>query len=87
MLVIKVLKRKDASSVVLAIVIGSLLLQFVQTVTNYLAIKISHVNYGTITYHWKQELLLPAVWLVLGLVALELVCWIYVWVTMPLKKK
>lgn len=87
MVLTKILRRKDASSVVLAIVIGSALWQFVETITNKWAIKISHVNYGPVSYHWKEDLLMPVVWLVLELVALEIVCWLWIWGTGAMKKK
>ena len=87
MLLVKILKRKDASSIVLAIVIGSLLVQFLQSVTNKWAIKISQVNYGPVPYHWKQDFLMPAVWLLLALVALEALCWLWVWGVALFKSK
>lgn len=83
----KILKRKDASSVILAIVMGSVVLQFLESITNKWAIKIAHVNYGPIAYHWKEDLLLPAVWLVLELVALEVLCWLWVGGAAMLRKK
>ena len=87
MVLVKILKRKDSSSVILAIVVGSAVLQFLQTVTNKLAIKISGVNYGSVPYHWKEDLLLPIVWLLLLLLALEVLAWIYVWGAGAMKNK
>jgi hypothetical protein len=87
MVLVKILKRRDASSIVLAIVVGSLLLQFLQTVTNKWAIKISNVNYGPVPYHWKEDLLMPAVWLLLALIVLEVLCWLWVWGAAAVKKK
>ena len=87
MVLVRILKRKDASSIVLAIVIGSVLLQFIESITNKWAIKISRVNYGPVPYHWKEELLMPAVWLVLELLVLEVLCWIWVWGMSAMNRK
>jgi hypothetical protein len=87
MFLVKILKRRDASSIVVAIVVGSLVLQFLQTITNKWAIKISNVNYGPVPYHWKEDLLMPVVWLVLALIVLEILCWLWVWGAAMWKKK
>lgn len=87
MLLVKILKRKDASSIIVAIYVGWALLQFGQTITNKWAISLSHVNYGPQPYHWKQDYLLPVVWLLLELIVLEVFCWIYVWCAGSMKKK
>jgi hypothetical protein len=87
MLLVKILKRKDASSIIVAIVIGSVLLQFVETITNRWATKLAHVNYGPQYFHWKEDYLLPVVWFVLELIVLEVLCWLYVGLTGSMKKK
>jgi hypothetical protein len=88
MVLVKILKRKDASSIIVAIVVGSLLLQFIQTLTNKWAIKLSHVNYGSeVVFHWKEDLLMPVLWLLLGLIVLEILGWIYVLATGLMKRK
>jgi hypothetical protein len=87
MVLVKILKRRDASSVVAAIVVGYLLLQFIQTLTNKWALKISNVNYGPVSYHWKEDFLMPLVWLLLELILLEVICWLYAWLTSGIKKK
>ena len=85
MLLVKILKRKDASSVIVAIFIGTMLMQLVQSVTNHWAIKISHVNYGPTYFHWKEDYLLPVVWFVLSVLVLEALCWLYVLVAGSMK--
>ncbi len=87
MMLVKILKRKDASSVIIAVVIAMMLQQFIQTVTNHWAIRISGVNYGPTYFHWKETYLLPAVWFVLSLIVLEVLCWLWVWVAAVSKKK
>jgi hypothetical protein len=87
MVLVKMLKRLDGSSIVVAIVVGSVLLQFIQTLTNKWAIKISNVSYGPIPFHWKEDVLLPIVWLLLELILLEILCRVYVWSASALKSK
>ena len=88
MVLAKILKRKDASSVVIAIVIGSVLLQFVQTLTNKWAIKVANVSYSSqVNFHWKEDVLMPLLWLLFELVVLEVLCWLWVWGAAAFKKK
>lgn len=87
MVLTKILKRRDAASVVVAVFLAQVLLQLLQTITNKWAVKLSHVNYGPIPYHWKEDLLMPIVWALLMLILLEILCWVYVWFASGFNKK
>ena len=80
MLLVKVLKRRDASSVVVAVVVGFVLYQLVSTVTPRWASWLSNTNksaYGSVD--WKAEYLYPVVMAVLELLILEVLGWVAVW--------
>ena len=91
--IVKVLKRKDAASVVLAVTIGMILLQLVTTVTPELAGKISgleegqYVNYSFPGATWQSAYLFPVVSAALQLIALEILVWLYVGVHGLVAKK
>lgn len=93
MVLIKVLKRRDASSVVVAILLAMILEQPLVSVTGRLASWISdlHSNqgygFGGFGGGWKQEYLFPIVWALVQIIILEVLGWIYVFVTMPMKKR
>jgi hypothetical protein len=87
MVLIKILKRKDASSVIIAIIVAMVLMGFLQTITNRWAIKIAHVNYGPQVFHWKEDYLMPVIWLLLQLLVLEVLCWLWIWGVAAFKKK
>ncbi len=88
MVLLKVLKRKDASSVVVAVAVGLALLQFVTAVTAHLASWISGTNqFAPNGQGFKSEYLYPAVSFVLILLALEVLGWIYVWANSMMKQK
>jgi hypothetical protein len=87
MVLVKILKRKDASSVIIAIIAAMFLSQFIQAITNRWGIKLAHVNYGSQYFHWKEDYLLPVVWLLLELLVLEVLCWLWVWGAAAVKKK
>lgn len=88
--IIKVLKRKDAASVILAVVIGLVVLQLVSGLTAKMAGQISGLNDGQYARAegWHGDYLLPVVSAALQLVALEVLVWLYVGVhTLVGKKK
>ena len=93
MVLVKVLKRKDAASVVVAVVVGLVLLQFVTAVTTHPSGWISGLQSGQYASSgapgtgWKGEYLYPTVAAALQLIALEVLGWIYVWVAGAMKKK
>jgi hypothetical protein len=83
MVIVQILKRKDASSVVVAIVLGLILLTLLSSVTGELSAKIS----GTADLggyagspSWKLTYLQPVVAAALQVIALEVLGWVYVFV-------
>jgi hypothetical protein len=89
MILVKVLKRKDAASVLVAIVIAMIISQPLSTSTISLASKIAGNNGGQFGYSgggWKDEYLFPVVWALLQLVVLEILAWVCVLGPMLAKK-
>lgn len=80
---IKVLKRRDASSVVVAIVIGWIIAQMLPALTAELAGTISGATDGQYVLYtapgadWQTQYLYPVVQALLQLVLLEIVLWLY----------
>lgn len=85
MLLVKILKRRDASSILVAILVALILTQPIGEVTTRLAAKISDLSNGQYTGYaasgsgWKGEYLYPVVWALLQLILLEILAWIVVW--------
>jgi hypothetical protein len=90
MVLVKILKRRDASSVVVAILLAMIITQPLSTMTIRLASKISTVNglggYGGPGGGWKSEYLFPLVWAVVQIIVLEILGWIFVLSNMSFKK-
>jgi hypothetical protein len=100
MVLVKILKRKDASSLIVAIVIGTIIWQAISFMSGDLAIRLSGLKneYGLPSFvppdsNWKQIYLQPAVAAVVQLVFLEIIAWLVIATEMlfkqskPLKKK
>lgn len=93
MLLVKVLKRKDASSVLVAVLIALITWQPLSQETARLASKLSglhnsqYYNYTPQGAGWKGEYLYPLVSVVVQLIVLELLGWIYVLSMGSMKKK
>ena len=81
MVIVQILKRKDASSVVVAIVLGLILITLLSSVTGELAAKISGTTdlggYAA-SPDWKLTYLQPVVAAALQVIALEVLGWVYV---------
>ncbi|HSW37643.1 MAG TPA: hypothetical protein VLG37_04730 [Candidatus Saccharimonadales bacterium] len=78
MTIVKVLKRRDAASVIVAVVVALILVQLLSATTGELANKISGLKQNRYPgMDWKTTYLLPVVSAVLQLVVLELVAWVY----------
>ena len=95
MILVKILKRKDASSVILAILIAMIASQPLSTMTGKPASIISGLNNNNGGYFfygygpgggWQSQYLFPFVWVAIQLVALELLAWACVLVYMAFKK-
>ena len=79
MVIIRVLKRKDASSVVVAIIVALIVLTVLGNVTAELTNEITGVNQAFQGGpSWEEIYLQPTVSAVLQLLALELLCWLYI---------
>lgn len=81
MVIVRILKRKDAASVVVAIVVGLVITQLVSSLMSELSNKLAGVDtlrgLGT---DWKGGYLQPILYAALQLVLLEILAWIYIWV-------
>lgn len=82
---IKVLKRKDASSVVVAVVIALIIYQMLPALTERLASIISGVDVP-IGAGWQDQYLQPIVGAVLQLLLLEAILWIWTALAASMKK-
>lgn len=89
MYVVKVLKRKDASSLVVGVVVAMLVVQFVAQVSLELASRISLWQWGKAgpsntafypTAGWRSTYLQPLVGLLVQLLVLEVLVRVYVWI-------
>lgn len=81
MVLVKMLKRRDASSVLVAVLLAIIISQPLQNDTARLANKIVGINgagYGA-GGGWKNQYLVPVVWAILQIIVLEILAWIYVW--------
>lgn len=93
MVLVRVLKRKDASSVVIAVIMAMVLLQVVQTIPAKWAGWLSglndgqYVSYTSGTTGWKGQYLYPIIYAVLELLVLEVLGWVYIWGTQAVKRK
>jgi flagellar biosynthesis protein FlhB len=92
MVLVKVLKRRDASSVVVAILVAMILFNLVQTITAKWAGSLSglsnnqYASYMSPGTGWKGQYLYPVVYALLELLVLEVLGWIYVWASSAFKK-
>lgn len=93
MVLVKVLKRKDAASVVVAILIAMIVSQVLPMMTGKLASIISGLNdrQGAFNYGpgggWQQQYLFPITWALLQLLVLEILCWVVIGLASMFKKK
>jgi hypothetical protein len=93
MYVVKVLKRKDASSVVVAILLALMVSQMLMMVTNDLTTWLSGLKgeegfgYGSFSGDWKVMYLQPLVSVIVQLVALEVLIRLIVMVRSAVVRK
>lgn len=74
----KVLKRKDAASVIVAVAVGMLLYQFVSHIGVALADRFSTFEVdGVGSPDWQDHYLVPFIALLVQLLLLEAVIWLY----------
>lgn len=86
MVIVKVLKRKDATSVVLAVVVALIVAGFISSPSLDLSTKIVS-GQGGLFDNWKNVYLQPAVYAALQLITLELLGRVYVWVSEQIKNR
>jgi hypothetical protein len=93
MVLVKMLKRRDASSVLVAVLVALVVWQPLMQETSRLSAKISGLSGGQYASYsapgagWKGEYLYPLVSVIVQLIALELLGWIYVLGKSSMKKK
>lgn len=97
MVLVKILKRRDASSVILAILIALVISQPLNMMLGKPASIISGLsgknNSGYFFYGygpgggWQSQYLFPIVWVVLQLLVLEILGWIVVLANRPIRRK
>jgi hypothetical protein len=92
MVLVNILKRRDGSSVVAAVLIALILSQPISTVTGPLAGNIMGLKdgqyYGAAPPGAGWEFyVFQALWAVLQLLVLEILAWIYIWASQAAKKK
>lgn len=86
MAIIKVLKRKDAASLIVAIVVATTIGPVLSAVTIPLSNALSGTDLSTPGTGWQVQYLDPIVHAILQIVALVVGIWLYVFVHETLKK-
>lgn len=92
MVLVKILKRKDASSVLVAFLLAMVIQQPLFMLTGKPASIISGLKGNQGFYYgpggdWKSQYLFPVVWVIVQVVALEILAWIVVLGGWPFKRK
>lgn len=93
MILVKILKRRDASSVIVAILIAMIVSQPLYMVTARWAGILSgldegqYIGYTAPNSGWQEMYLQPVMWVVVQLAVLEALGWLYVGARMLLKRK
>ena len=82
MVLVKILKRKDAFSVLVAVLLAMIISQPLTSTTIPLTNKIvaNHGSgpYGTGVGSWNNKYLFPIVWALLQILILEILGWVYI---------
>jgi hypothetical protein len=92
MVLVKILKRRDASSIVVAIVIAMIISQPLNMLTSPLAGHImglkegQYLGYAPPNSGWEYYAY-EVLWAVLQLIFLEVLAWAYIWAANSSKKK
>ena len=93
MVLVKILKRKDASSVMVAVLAALIIWQPLMQETAKPAAKIIGLNnsqyfaYAPVGNDWKGQYLYPVVSVILQLLVLEILGWIYILAAKPFARK
>ena len=86
MVIIRFLKRRDASSVVVAVALALIAANLASAFTADLASRVSGLGSSYVS-DWKSVYIYPAVWALLQFIFLEMLGWLYVFVTQQTKNK
>ena len=92
MVIVKVLKRKDGATVVVAVLLAMIVSQLVMALPSHLSAWLSglsngqYLGYGGPGQGWKGEYLYPFVNTVLELITLEVLAWVYLLGSAPFRK-
>lgn len=92
MVLVKILKRKDASSVLVAVLLAMIISQPLSMMTGKPASIISGLQETNGFYYfgpggdWQTQYLFPVVWPLIQIIVLEILCWVYVLASRPVKK-
>jgi hypothetical protein len=93
MVLIKILKRKDASSVLVAVLMALIVWQPLMQETAKPAAKIlglnnsQYLSYAPPGGDWKSQYLFPIIWVIVQLIVLEILGWILVSGKLPFRRK
>jgi hypothetical protein len=92
MVLVKVLKRKDASSVLVAILLAMIVQQPLFMLTGKPASIISGLHGNGGMYYgpgggWQTQYLYPIVWVIVQILVLEILGWVYVLGKASMKRK
>jgi hypothetical protein len=92
MVLVKVLKRRDASSVVVAILIAMILSQPLNSLSSTPAAKLLSLKGGQYVGYAPPNVgiryyIYYVVWALLQLIILEILAWIYIWTSSALRKR
>jgi hypothetical protein len=91
MVLVKILKRRDASTLIVALVLAGIIGQALAISLSSLANKLIGIDYGSdggfgsSSVDVKQSYIYPAVWAALQIVVLEILAWIVIGVEMLVK--
>lgn len=86
MVLVKILKRRDGSSIVVGVVLALIINQLLTAVTGVWANRIvSSPDYTNDNFN--EVYLVPVLAALLAIVALEVLCWLYIWTLGAFKKR
>jgi hypothetical protein len=86
MVTLRILKRKDAASVVVAVVLGFVVYGFLSGIAEPWASDLSSRT-TAVASDWHDQYLYPVLLAVLEVLVLEVLSWLYVWSVASAKQK
>jgi hypothetical protein len=91
MVLVKVLKRKDATSVIVAIVLAMIVYQLLNAVCARWAGQLAGLDDGQFVNYtsgndWQSQYLQPVLLAAIEIIVLEVLGWVYVWFSSMMKK-